>query len=374
MINQAILSTWMKKHSIKFSVASDGKEAVEKWKGGGFHLILMDIQLPVMDGIAATKLIRSIEKERKIGVLPSNAEEQQQQQQQKQQQQEQEQEQEQEEEELMKKETNEEKNHGNSVSSFQSPVIIVALTASSLESDRRAALAAGCNDFLTKPVSLEWLEKKIMEWGCMQALIDFEGWRKWKRSRDNNNNSKSSSQEPVFPSSPAVATFQLRKDPMASLVDKETHAREKEQLELRTKEMLKDESRAIILLGINKRRMSMAISDHRSSPASRSNTPPPPPLLPPSHTSPPPPPPPSLPSSASPASQMTKSGFGLSSNSLRKRASDPDLYTRGLSIPKQVEAREHKRMLEEERLLNQWEDSTSISSSSSSNNNIEEEE
>ena len=25
-----------------------------------------------------------------------------------------------------------------------------------------------------------WLEKKIMEWGCMQALIDFDGWRKWK--------------------------------------------------------------------------------------------------------------------------------------------------------------------------------------------------
>jgi osomolarity two-component system response regulator SSK1 len=41
MINQAILSTWMKKHSIKFSVACDGKEAVEKWKGGGFHLILV---------------------------------------------------------------------------------------------------------------------------------------------------------------------------------------------------------------------------------------------------------------------------------------------------------------------------------------------
>lgn len=41
MINQAILSTWMKKHKIKYEVASDGKQAVEKWKKGGFHLILV---------------------------------------------------------------------------------------------------------------------------------------------------------------------------------------------------------------------------------------------------------------------------------------------------------------------------------------------
>ena len=41
MINQNILSTWMKKHKIKCSVASNGQEAVERWKGGGFHLVLV---------------------------------------------------------------------------------------------------------------------------------------------------------------------------------------------------------------------------------------------------------------------------------------------------------------------------------------------
>lgn len=53
---------------------------------------------------------------------------------------------------------------------FRSSVIIVALTASSLQTDRVKALAAGCNDFLTKPVSLKWLNSKIIEWGSIKAL------------------------------------------------------------------------------------------------------------------------------------------------------------------------------------------------------------
>jgi hypothetical protein len=43
-INQTILSTFMKKKQIKYDVAKNGQEAVQKWRTGGFHLILVCIE------------------------------------------------------------------------------------------------------------------------------------------------------------------------------------------------------------------------------------------------------------------------------------------------------------------------------------------
>lgn len=117
----------------------NGKEAVTKWKAGGFHLVLMDIQLPVMSGLEATKEIRRLERVNSIGVFSSGSSE------------------------APKHRLGEQNgdSKGKDVMDdddrldvdkglFKSPVIIVALTASSLQSDRHEALAAGCNDFLTK--------------------------------------------------------------------------------------------------------------------------------------------------------------------------------------------------------------------------------
>lgn len=118
----------------------------------------MDIQLPVMSGIEATKEIRRLERVNHIGVFSE--------------------------------ETTDKPSPEDELGDlpFPSPVIIVALTASSRESDRNEALAAGCNDFLTKPVGAPWLERKAIEWGCMQALIwtSFERRRRRREGSENN--------------------------------------------------------------------------------------------------------------------------------------------------------------------------------------------
>jgi len=158
----------MRKRKIKYDVAKNGEEAVEKWRSGRFHLILvrpavlafhktfsrasaqMDIQMPVMDGISATKEIRRLEKVNASQGYPGTPQTEGQ------------------------RTPSDVSNDSRMLSSpFRSSVIIVALTASSLQSDRVAALAAGCNDFLTKPVSLEWLNSKIIEWGSIKALQMF---------------------------------------------------------------------------------------------------------------------------------------------------------------------------------------------------------
>lgn len=164
-INQAILGAFLRKHKVHYEIAKNGEEAIAKWRKGGFHLVLMDIQLPVKSGIEATKEIRYLERVNRIGVFAENE---------------------------FKGPKSEELTDSEKLDLeiFRSPVIIVALTASSNSSvDRSNALRAGCNDYLTKPVNLVWLQNKITEWGCMQALIDFDGW-KTKRSNFKTNSGK----------------------------------------------------------------------------------------------------------------------------------------------------------------------------------------
>jgi CheY-like chemotaxis protein len=67
-VNAKILSSFLKKTGIPSDVAVNGKEGVEKFSTGTFNVVFMDVQMPVMNGLEATKAIRDIEKNLKTRV------------------------------------------------------------------------------------------------------------------------------------------------------------------------------------------------------------------------------------------------------------------------------------------------------------------
>lgn len=105
-VNQLILCQLLRKLGLEPDVARDGLEGVEMWELNAYDLVLMDCQMPRLDGLAATRQIRARE--------PSGV---------------------------------------------RTP--IVALTAAALRGDRERCIEAGMDDYLTKPVTLEGLESAL---------------------------------------------------------------------------------------------------------------------------------------------------------------------------------------------------------------------
>ncbi len=106
LVNQLYISRLMDKLGWKYEVANNGKEAVEKALHHMYSVILMDIQMPEMDGYEATKIIRKLENPNK-----------------------------------------------------DTPII--ALTASALLEFKELARESGMNEFLTKPFTPEQLKDKL---------------------------------------------------------------------------------------------------------------------------------------------------------------------------------------------------------------------
>ncbi len=109
LINQKIVLLSLRKLVKNIDVANNGKEALDKFGTSKYDLILMDIQMPVMDGIIATKKIREVE---------------------------------------------------TSTNSFTP---IIAITANALSGDREICLAAGANEYISKPFQIDILIQKIKE-------------------------------------------------------------------------------------------------------------------------------------------------------------------------------------------------------------------
>ena len=107
-LNQEVLKDMLQEAGLHADIAENGKVALDKASNVAYDLILMDMQMPIMDGMSATEAIRR---------LPG-----------------------------------------------YDKTPIIALTANAFDEDRQICLNAGMNDFLTKPIKAEVLFATVLKW------------------------------------------------------------------------------------------------------------------------------------------------------------------------------------------------------------------
>jgi CheY-like chemotaxis protein len=108
LINQRLIVALLTRHGYEAVLVEDGLAAVESFRNERFDLVLMDVQMPRMNGLEATVLIRDLERANGWSTTP-----------------------------------------------------IIALTANAMASDREACLAAGMDDFVSKPFKWADIQAKL---------------------------------------------------------------------------------------------------------------------------------------------------------------------------------------------------------------------
>jgi PAS domain S-box-containing protein len=111
VINQMVAQSMLEQYGIQSDVAANGEEAVRALENFPYDLVFMDCQMPVMDGFEATLSIRSAESKVRNKAIP-----------------------------------------------------IIAMTANTMQGDREKCLAAGMNDFISKPVETLKFQQSLELW------------------------------------------------------------------------------------------------------------------------------------------------------------------------------------------------------------------
>nr|MBA3937306.1 response regulator [Planctomycetota bacterium] len=112
--NQLVVKAMLAQHGHTCQIASDGRAGVADFAAAKWDIVLMDVQMPVMDGLAATRRIRQIEQEE-----------------------------------------------------ARQPVPIIALTAGVMDGERQACVQAGMVDLVPKPIIAEQLLATIARWAAV---------------------------------------------------------------------------------------------------------------------------------------------------------------------------------------------------------------
>lgn len=122
-VNQFIIRELLATMGIKPVIVNNGQEAVESFQSHRFDLVFMDIQMPIMDGVVATRILRELQARQ--GVNPS--------------------------------------------------CFVVGLSAHAMSGDRERYLQEGMDDYLTKPISITDLERVLRD--LLRPVNDMILWR-----------------------------------------------------------------------------------------------------------------------------------------------------------------------------------------------------